>query len=143
MEVFGWVGTALALFFFISPCTLMWQLIKGTKKIQDIPWMILIANSANCILWTAYGAPQGTEKTQVWVCNGIGTLINLIYMIIYFIHLVEKKPLLSIGVSILITGITVGIFFIFYEFVNFEATGKVAMIFNIIMYAAPSQKIVN
>jgi hypothetical protein len=140
MDVFGWIGTALALFFFISPVTLMWGLIKKTVDINNIPWILLIANTGNCILWAAYGFLL--DKTQVWVCNSIGSVINVIYMCIYFIHLVNKKPLESVGVVVLTIGIPAGIFFLFYQFVSDDVTGKVAMVFNIIMYAAPSQKIV-
>jgi len=142
MEVFGWVGTSIALFFFISPVTLMWGLIKGTIKIDIIPWILLIANTGNCLLWAVYGFQQLDDKVQVWACNSIGSVINIIYLCIYFIHLVNKRVIQSIGVVILTLGICALVFVLFFLYVDFAIVGKVAMGFNIIMYAAPSQKIV-
>ena len=142
MDVFGWVGTCIALFFFISPCTLMYGLIVGKKTLVDIPWILLLANCANCILWTVYGLQQFDDKVQVWACNSVGSLINIVYLCIYFVHLVQKQPAQSFGIIVLTLGICTLIFMVFYIYVKYEVVGVVAMVFNIIMYAAPAQRIV-
>ncbi len=141
MNIFGWVGTSLALFFFISPITLMYNLIKGKIDLKIIPWVLLIANTSNCVLWVAYGLPQGEEKLQVWVCNSIGAVLNLIYMCIYYVYLMDKRVFESIGVVFILVATSGGIFYIFYEFIDYNINGKIALGFNILMYAAPSQKI--
>jgi len=141
-QILGWIGTAFALFFFISPFTLMMNLIKGKQDINLIPWILLMANIGNCILWAVYGYLQFEQDTQVWVCNSIGSFFNLLYLSIYFVFLVKKNVLHSIGLVSLLLVVTAGLFITFYEFATIDITGKVAMIINIIMYAAPSQKIV-
>ncbi len=140
MNIFGWVGTGLALFFFFSPATLMYNLIIGKIQLKIIPWVLLLANVSNTLFWVVYGILM--KKTQVYVANSIGGGVNLIYLCIFLIHLVKK----NVGLSILVCFSTVvgcgGTFFVFYEWVDPEVTGKIAMVFNIIMFAAPSQKIV-
>jgi len=142
MDVLGWVGTTLALFFFISPATLIWNLLKGKTPISAIPWMIMIANVINCEFWVAYAIPQGDDKTIIWICNSIGASFNLLYISLFFIALVKKDILKSIGAVLLTLAVTGAVFFVFYMYVDFEINGKIAMAFNIVMWAAPSQKMV-
>ena len=143
MNVIGWIGTGFALFFFIIPITLLYGLIKGTKPLSHIPWMLLMANISNCAIWSAYGYVQFDDKTQVWVCNSAGTLVNVVYLCIFCVYFAKKNVFQSIIYIILVIVVTGGLFFVFYEYTSIEVSGKVAMVFNILMFAAPSQKIVS
>jgi hypothetical protein len=139
--VAGWIGNALALFFFFSPAVGMYSLIKGKIEHKTIPFVLLIANIMNCILWFIYGFKK--EDYQIYACNGIGGVTNLIYLIIFWYYFADKNIGKHLGLTGLTIGTLAGIWAIFQFLVEDpEITGYVAMVFNIIMYAAPGQKIV-
>jgi|LauGreDrversion4_2_1035121.scaffolds.fasta_scaffold724495_2 solute carrier family 50 protein (sugar transporter) len=137
----GWIGNALALFFFLSPAVVMLKLIKGEIEHKMIPYILLIANIMNCLLWFIYG--MNLEDYQIYGCNGLGGVINVIYLTIFWYFFVEKKfiyyVMYVVGSYLLLFGIWA--FFTFNKTDN-EIVGIVAMVFNIIMYAAPGQKLV-
>ncbi len=121
----------------------MWGLLKKTLDIRIIPWLVFVANLGNAIFWIGYGLPQLFDKTQVWLVNFVGLFLNIIYFQIYLVFLVKKKVFLSIVLCILVAVVNCGLTFIFYWFVDYNINGKIAMAFNILMYAAPSQRIFN
>lgn len=147
-SIFGWAGTVLACFFFISPANLFLKMVK-TGSLKEIPSLMLIFNSFNCILWLVYGLSGG--GTQVWVCNSIGLFFSMIYCIWYLLYFFEEvlKKILSILVYLVIFGGL--IFFGIYCKIHEEDFGKpkvkvpvgwIALIINVIMYAAPGQNLV-
>jgi uncharacterized protein with PQ loop repeat len=140
MLVFGWIGNALALFFFFSPAIKMWALIKEKIEYTSISYVMFIANVMNCILWAVYGIFK--KKLEIWICNSIGGITNTIYLLIFFFFFADKMILKYALYFILNIGVLSGIFLVYYNFAGEDFTGKSAMIFNIIMYAAPGQKIV-
>jgi hypothetical protein len=140
--VAGWIGNALALFFFFSPAIGMYKLIKEQIDYKVIPYISLIANILNCLLWFIYGYKK--EDLQIYLCNAIGGVTNIIYLIIFWYYFSEKnltKYLGFLAATIVSLGEIFAVFMFFIE--GYEVTGYHAMIFNIIMYAAPGQKIVN
>jgi hypothetical protein len=139
--VAGWIGNALALFFFFSPAIAMYKLIKGQIEYTVIPYISLIANIMNCLLWFVFGWTK--QDDQVYLCNGIGGVTSIIYLTIYWYFFVEKKVPKYIGLVGLTYVILIGIWAVFQLLLNNnDITGNVAMVFNIIMYAAPGQKLV-
>jgi len=140
------LGNALALFFFFSPAIGIVKLVQGKIKHEIIPYLALIANILNCILWFVFGLKQSKEDSLwIWPANLLGAFVSLTYLIIYWYYFVEKNmsqySLYSISTIIGILAIVSG----FYYLDSTEkgaVTGYVAMSFNIIMYAAPAQKIV-
>ena len=147
MNVFGWVGNTLALFFYLSPLTLFYSLIKSKIDISIIPWVLLFANCGNCIIWSAYGILDYENRTQIYVCNGVGSVINVVYVMIWVIYKVEKDFKKSILLCFAVVIGAAGVFCLFYflskHFDNDDIAGKTAMICNIIMYGAPGQKLVS
>jgi len=139
--VVGWIGNALALFFFFSPAVRMWQLIKEKIQHTEISYLSFMANIMNCILWFVYGLKL--HKSEIWFCNGLGGISNLIYLFIFWFFFSGKNGLKYSG----LTGGTIVflhcIFCLFYYvFESEDVAGKSAMVFNILMYAAPGQKLV-
>lgn len=140
------LGNALALFFFFSPAIGIIKLIQGKIKYDVIPYLALIANILNCILWFVFGLKQSEEDSLwIWPANLLGAVVSLTYLIIYWYYFVEKNLQQYIFYSI---STIVGVLAIVSGFKYLDTTekgavtGYVAMSFNIIMYAAPAQKIV-
>ena len=143
-DIFGWVGTAISMFFFISPVVPFIDLIKGKITYKETPGILLICSFMNCILWAVYGVKL--SKLQVYTANGIGGTITLVWIFIFLVYFAQKNVLKSIGYIFLSLVIIAGIGALFYFWVDPEKdkaviTGYVAMVFNVFMYAAPGEKI--
>ena len=138
-EIIGWVGTGIALYFYIAPAVPFIKLVKESLKVNEVPGILLICSFMNCILWADYGLK--TDKFLVYLANGIGGTITLIWITIYLIYLGKKSLKIALFLIILLMVLVGGISYIFYKIINEEITGFVAMIFNILMYAAPGEKI--
>jgi hypothetical protein len=137
----GWTGNALALFFFFSPAVGMYKLIKGEIEHTTIPYISLIANIMNCLLWFIFG--WTIQDDQVYICNGIGGVTSIIYLSIFWFYFAEKNVSKYVGLLGLTYVLLGAIWATFQILINdSDITGYVAMVFNIIMYAAPGQKIV-
>ncbi len=139
----GYCGNAFALFFFFSPIILIYNLILRKIDRKDIPFILFIANTMNCLLWFIYGWFK--DEFAMWFCNGIGLATSFIYMLIVTYFVIEKGVGARLGAVFGVIAINSGIFALFWFVVgddNKEITGLTAMVFNIIMYAAPGQKLV-
>jgi solute carrier family 50 protein (sugar transporter) len=138
-EIIGWVGTGIAIYFYIAPAVPFIKLVKESLKVNEVPGILLICSFMNCILWADYGLK--TDKFLVYLANGIGGTITLIWITIYLIYLGKKNLKIALVLIILLMALVGGISYLFYKIINEEITGKVAMVFNILMYAAPGEKI--
>jgi len=139
-DIMGWVGTCLSMVFYIAPIIPITKLIKNKYTIKEIPGPLLIMSFMNTIIWTTYGLKD--NKTQVFVCNAIGGIISIFFIVIYLIYLAEIKWKLYIIYNFIFANFIVEIFYIFYKIINNNnAIGLTAMIFNILMYASPGAKI--
>ena len=136
----GWVGTVLSMVFYIAPIVPITKLIKKKYKIEEVPGPLLIMSFMNKIIWTSYGLKE--EKTQVFVCNGVGGIISIFFIVIYLIYLAKINWKLMLIYNFIFANFIVEIFYIFYKIINSnKAIGLTAMIFNILMYASPGAKI--
>ena len=134
-DIFGWIGTCITTFFFITPVVPFIKLVKGEITYKESPGVLLICSFMNCILWAVYGLIY--NRFLQYFPNGLGGSITLVFITIFLIHLAQKKPafiLLYLGcLTISILGISI----FFYRIVSVDITGIVANIFNVLMYAAP------
>ena len=137
--IFGWVGTAIATYFYIAPVVPFLKLIKGQITIKESPGVLLLCSFLNCILWSDYGLL--TDQFSVYFANGLGGAITLIYITIFLIHLADGKLLLSCFYTTFLIACVVEIYFLCYYVVPSQVTGIIANIFNVLMYAAPGEKI--
>ena len=143
-DVFGLLGAIISILFFIAPIVPLINLIKEKITYKEFPGILLICSFINCILWVVYGVKL--DKTQLYVTNGIGGVVTLIWIFIFLIFFVKKHVLKSIGLVVSTSIIGAGIFLLFYYVVDPKKdkaliTGYVAMEFNVLMYAAPVEKI--
>ena len=137
--IFGWVGNALALYFYIAPIVPFVKVIKGQMTWKQSPGVLLLCSFLNCILWSDYGLI--TNQFLLYLANGLGGTITLIYITIFLIHVADRKVLLSLFYNFFLICCIVEIYFVFYYLVPFKVTGIIANIFNVLMYAAPGEKI--
>ena len=138
-DIFGWVGSSLALVFYVAPIFPVIKLFKKELTVKEFPGILLTCSFLSCILWGCYGWIG--NKLQVWVANYVGGAITLIWLVIYFIFFAECKIIPSIIYNVILFNFVFEIgFFCFYLDKYVDELGYVAMVFNILMYAAPGDK---
>ena len=138
-EIFGWTGTGLAIYFFLAPAVPFIKLVNEQLKVNDVPGILLICSFMNCILWADYGLLLDTF--QIYLANGIGGAITLIWITIYLIYFGNQSMKCAIFLILLLMVLVGGISYTFYFIIEAKITGLTAMIFNVLMYAAPFEKI--
>ena len=111
-DIFGWIGTAISMFFYIAPVVPFLKLIRGDMTVKESPGILLICSLMNCVLWTDYGLLK--DRFLQYFPNGLGGAITLVFITIFLIHLAKQKvssALLYVGCL----GISVsGLFLLFY-----------------------------
>jgi solute carrier family 50 protein (sugar transporter) len=139
-NIFGWVGTGISTFFYIAPIVPFIKLIKGEITYKESPGILLICSFMNCILWGDYGLLL--DRFLIYFANGIGGVITLIWIVIFIIHYVEKRFAMALLYNLILIVAIVGIAMLFFFIVPYEVTGKIAMVFNVLMYASPGEKMI-
>ena len=136
--IFGWVGLVISTYFYFSPVVPYAKVLKGEMKYTDSPKMTLFCNLLNCILWIDYGLIK--ESLQLYLTCVIGGCLTLIWSTIYLIFFAKKNFVFGLVYNISAVAVILGLLFLFYS-IDVEITGYVALIFNILMYFAPGEKI--
>ena len=139
-QIFGWTGAAIATYFFLAPVVLFHQLVNEQKDIKDIPGILLICSLMNCVLWLDYGLLD--DSLQVYFANGLGGAITLIWITIFLIYLGKQNCGYAFVLILLLMAFVGGVSYVFYFIISKKLTGLAAMVFNVLMYAAPGEKIV-
>ena len=139
-NIFGWVGTGISTFFYIAPIVPFIKLIKGEITYKESPGILLICSFMNCILWGDYGLLL--DRFLIYFANGIGGVITLIWIVIFIIHYVEKRFAMALLYNLILIIAIIGIAMLFFFIVPYEVTGKIAMVFNVLMYASPGEKMI-
>ena len=138
-DIFGWTGAGLSTYFYLAPAVPFYKLVKEQIKVNEVPGVLLICSFMNCILWTDYGLLRDTF--QIYFANGIGGGITLIWITIYLIFIGKQRIKYALLLILLLMLAIGAISYIFYFVINQDITGLVAMVFNVLMYAAPFEKI--
>ena len=138
-NIFGWIGSVISIYFFLSPGVPFYKLIKGQIKLSDSPGLLLVFSFLNCILWFNYGLLL--DRPQMFATNGGGCGITLIFFTIYLIFLTKLKYYFTILALILLVGVMGLISYLCYYVIYYKAVGIAANVFNVLMYAATGEKI--
>ena len=138
-SIFGWLGSIISIYFFIAPIYPFTKVLLNKIDYNDSPGILLLFTFMNCILWSVYGFLK--EETQIYVTNSLGGIITLIWITIYLTHLGKKYFILSFIINIFLLILIISISHIFYHIVGEDYTGLIAMIFNVLMFVAPGEKI--
>ena len=139
-NIFGWIGLIISTYFYCSPVVPFIKVLKGDMKYKDFPGILLMCSMMNCIFWIDYGLLK--NKIQVYLTCSIGGTITLIWITIYVIFMAKKDILFSILINLLLLLAMFSLTYKFYN-TNVEITGYVALVFNVLMLAAPGEKIIN
>lgn len=137
-DIFGWVGSIISTFFFITPVVPFLKLMKEEITIKESPGILLVCSLMNCILWADYGLLK--NRYLQYGPNGLGGSITLIFVTIFLIYLAGKRLDFAILYVSGLLIVVVGLFLLFYHVIDVELTGLIVMIFNVLMYAAPGEK---
>ena len=138
-SIFGWIGFAISTYFYISPVVPFLKVVKGEKYYKDAPGILLICNLMNCTIWADYGLLK--DSFQLYLTCSLGAAITFIWITIYITFLSKKKFFLSLFLNISFLAIICANTYVFYEIINIKITGFIALVFNILMLAAPGEKI--
>ena len=138
-NIFGWIGLIISTYFYCSPVVPFIKVLKGEMNYKDSPGILLICNMINCILWIDYGLLK--NSLLVYLTCSIGGTITLIWITNYLIFVAKKKLVLSLVINLLLLSGWLGITYFFYS-INVEITGYMALIINVLMLAAPGEKII-
>lgn len=138
----GWIGAGLSMFFFVSPIVPLIKLMKKEIEVKDIPGILLLCTLISCVLWTEYGIQ--IEKIHMWLCNGLGGSITIIWLMIYWVYFSNLEIIPSIVYNLLFLNMVGELFYICYFYAGLkynDIVGYVSMVFNVLMFAAPGEKI--
>lgn len=139
ITVVGFSANILSIVFYISPTMLIIDLCR-TKDTSKIPYWMFIFTILNCLFWFIYGVQKGFWA--VYLNNGLGLVMNLIYLCIFISHCQNLSLSTRWLLNILAFGFSAGFIASFIIFVtNVEVAGTVAMVFNICMFFSSLQKI--
>lgn len=145
LTIFGlyisWIGFAFAMFFFFSPIILIINLFKRQINAKEVPFILMIATLLNCVLWLVKGALS--YDSVILIGNIIGACLNLVYLSIFWFFLFAnlKFRLLALLATLICIS---SVFSLFYFLIKDENIASItACVFNVIMYAAPGQLIID
>ena len=117
-----------------------------TKKAkpEDLPYLIFVFNTLNCLFWSVYGL-DSRNSINIFYGNITGVFLGYILFAIFIV--VAKKDSMALAITaIILVGATYGVMFwagLIYLNPNYlHVTGIICFVFNIIMYVFPLSKIV-
>ena len=96
-DALGWIGTCFSIIFFMAPAQPYSRFIRKEISIHDVPELLLVFSYLNCISWIPYGIRDGQAKPTV--CNIIGALLTLVFIIVYCAF-ITNLHVLSLIISI-------------------------------------------
>lgn len=139
-DIIGWIGTAIGIGLNISPIILFWKVLRKIEKKDIIPESMLIFNILCSLLWATYWL----RKVVFVACfsSSVGTILSIIFSIVYLYVTFEDSIFKFLVAAFIDLDICAQLYYILVYIVpDVEYIGTVAMVVNIINYAAPGQNI--
>ncbi|KAL1823665.1 hypothetical protein DCAR_0311659 [Daucus carota subsp. sativus] len=140
-SVFGIFGDFTGLFLFLAPMITFKRIIqnKGTEQFSGIPYVMTLLN---CLLSAWYGLPfVSPNNILVTVVNGVGTVIESIYVITFLIFSSKKEKIKILGLIAAMLAIFGSVALVSVLALHHQKRkvfcGFAAAIFSVIMYASP------
>lgn len=137
LDLLGLAGNSISIIFFFMPTVMIINMFK-TKDTSKIPYLLFLFTILNCLFWLIYGIKN--NAWPIWLCNGCGVLTNVIFMTAFLTALNKELFMRLFFIALLYTSLF-SIFTFFNTYTNDKTNGTIAMIMNILMFAAPLQKI--
>ncbi|KAG6686593.1 hypothetical protein I3842_11G028300 [Carya illinoinensis] len=140
--IVGVLGNILALGLFASPIPTFIKIYQA-KSVEEFKPDPYLATVLNCALWCIYGLPfVHPDSYLVISINSAGLVIELIYLIIFFIYSPfskRRKIIIALVIeTIFIICVVVIALQVFHTTKDRSMiVGILCIIFNIVMYASP------
>ncbi|KAL0542469.1 hypothetical protein IC582_022583 [Cucumis melo] len=140
----GIIGNGASLLLYTVPILTFWRVIKkkSTEEFSCVPYIVALMN---CLLYTWYGLPivsKGWENFPVVTINGLGILLELSFISIYFCFSssqAKKKVILKM-VGVVAVFLCVGMISTFVlktHHLRKFFVGCIGLVASIAMYASP------
>ncbi|KAJ6676705.1 RAG1-ACTIVATING PROTEIN 1 [Salix viminalis] len=140
--IIGLIGNVISFLLFLSPVPTFVKIIKE-KAVKDFKSDPYVATLLNCAMWIFYGLPLITHNnTLVVTINGIGFVIECIYVAIFFVFSPGKKKtriIVELVIEVIFMAIVILITVFAFHTSKTRAmfVGILCIIFNICMYSSP------
>uniref|UniRef100_A0A0E0B089 Bidirectional sugar transporter SWEET n=1 Tax=Oryza glumipatula TaxID=40148 RepID=A0A0E0B089_9ORYZ len=141
-NVVGIVGNVISFGLFLSPVPTFWRIIKE-KDVKDFKADPYLATLLNCMLWVFYGLPiVHPNSILVVTINGIGLVIEAVYLTIFFLFS-NKKNKKKMGVvlateALFMAAVALGVLLGAHTHQRRSLiVGILCVIFGTIMYSSP------
>ncbi|EPS64849.1 hypothetical protein M569_09930, partial [Genlisea aurea] len=142
-SIYSFAGNVISGLLFLSPAPTFWRVMKNKSTEEFHPYPYL-ATVMNCLLWVFYGLPfVHPNSALVVTTNSAGLLLELIYLVIFFIYTPKRKDRKIIVIVVLVelailAAIAVFTLLVFHTHAKRSlVVGTICVVFGIIMYASP------
>uniref|UniRef100_A0A7N0UDM1 Bidirectional sugar transporter SWEET n=1 Tax=Kalanchoe fedtschenkoi TaxID=63787 RepID=A0A7N0UDM1_KALFE len=145
-SIVGIIGNVISFGLFVSPCPTFWRIWKN-KSVEEFKPDPYLATVMNCLFWVFYGLPFVHPDSTLVVTigltiNGIGLVLELFYLTLFYIYGDNKKrkkmsTVLAVEAIIMvaIAAVTTTVFHSHAKRSTF--VGAFCVAFGILMYASP------
>ncbi|KAL8266644.1 hypothetical protein R6Q59_003988 [Mikania micrantha] len=141
-NVLGVIGNVISVVLFLSTVPTFYRIWKrkSVERFSPVPYLVTFVN---CGLWVFYGLPMvHPHSLLVTTTNGVGVVIESIYLFIFIIYSDHKKRiriLLILLVEIIFLGLLVVLVLTLTHTIKLRSAiiGGISVGGNIIMYASP------
>lgn len=138
----GILGNVIALVLFLSPVP---TFIKIWKKgsVEQYSAAPYLATMMNCMLWVLYGLPMVHPHSMLVVTiNGLGIVIEVVYMILFITYSDGKKRLrlllMALVEFVFVAAVAVSVLTLAHSYERRSLiVGTICILFNVLMYASP------
>ncbi|CAM0881608.1 unnamed protein product [Alopecurus aequalis] len=97
-NIVGIIGNVISFGLFLSPLPTVLKIVKR-KDVEEFKADPYLATLLNCMLWVFYGLPVvHPNSILVVTINGVGLVVEAVYLVIFFIYSPNKKRLRMLGV---------------------------------------------
>ncbi|CAN4086170.1 unnamed protein product [Withania somnifera] len=140
--IVGIIGNVISFFLFLSPLPTFVKIWKAKSVMQFKPDPYVVT-ALNCAVWVFYGMPfVHPDSLLVVTINGIGLVIELLYVLVFFINAEwpkRRKIIIYLVVELILLAILIFVTLTFLHGTKSRSmlVGVLAVIMNILMYASP------
>ncbi|XP_057769419.1 bidirectional sugar transporter SWEET6b-like [Salvia miltiorrhiza] len=140
--VVGVIGNIVSAFLFLSPMPTFWRIYKN-KNTEDFDSFPYLSAFMNCIMWIFYGMPfVHPDSVLIITINSFGLLLEIIYLITFFIYTSSKQRkriILGILLELVLFAIIIVVTLLALHTTTRRSmiVGILCDIFGILMYASP------
>ncbi|XP_051142997.1 bidirectional sugar transporter SWEET3 [Andrographis paniculata] len=140
----GVMGNAASMLLYAAPVLTFSRVIrkKSTEEFSCVPYVIALLN---CFIYTWYGLPvvsYNWENFPVVTINGLGILLELTFILIYFYFATTKGrkrvAMLTLPVLLVFCGTAILSAFVFHSHPHRKAfVGSIGLVASVAMYGSP------